>query len=435
MDDATLVGANTPSAFWRVLSAPTPTASEWSSAVAVAARLLPPAARRNGDAIDDLLVQILGEGQFGPQHWQLNARRRFYYAIKPVLPRALTRVARRLHRRSTTGRFPLGWPEEQRYAAFLWEVIRQLLEQRGQSSLSYIAFWPSGRQYALVLTHDVETAAGQRRVRELADLDEAHGLRSSFNFVPERYPLDYELMSELRARGFEVGVHGLHHDGKLFSSRAEFMRRAERINRYLKAWGAVGFRAPLMHRNPAWLQALKIEYDLSFFDTDPYEPIAGGTMSLWPFQLGRFVELPYTLVQDYTLTAVLKETTPRLWLQKLGAIRRYHGMALVNTHPDYLADPTTRRVYTAFLEAVANDAPAWNALPRDVAAWWKARREASSLQDLPEGTIGTIPTELSQKPSALGNRPIAPERRARLARGDVSDRHGAPARHAGIDER
>jgi peptidoglycan/xylan/chitin deacetylase (PgdA/CDA1 family) len=402
MDDAALFSANTPAAFWRVLATPMPAASEWSTAVGVAARLLPPAVRRGGDQIDDLLLQILGEGQFGPRHWRLDARRRLYYALKPMLPRALTRVARRWHRHSTTSRFPLGWPEELRYPAFLWEVIRQLLLQRGQSSLPYIGFWPSGRRYALVLTHDVETAAGQRRVRELADLDAAHGLRSSFNFVPERYPLDDELMSELRARGFEVGIHGLHHDGKLFSSHGEFMRRAERINQYLEAWGAVGFRAPLMHRNPAWLQALDIEYDLSFFDTDPYEPIAGGTMSLWPFQLGRFVELPYTLVQDYTLTAVLKETSPRLWLRKLDAIRRYHGMALVNTHPDYLRDSTTRRVYTAFLKAVATDAGAWNALPRQVAGWWRARREAGSLEQLPEATSATIGSSTATAAAAAG---------------------------------
>ena len=31
------------------------------------------------------------------------------------------------------------------------------------------------------------------------------------------------------------------------------------------------------------MQALEIEYDLSFFDTDPCEPIPGGTMSIWPF--------------------------------------------------------------------------------------------------------------------------------------------------------
>jgi hypothetical protein len=145
-----------------------------------------------------------------------------------------------------------------------------------------------------------------------------------------------------------------------------------------------------MHRNPQWLQALDIEYDLSFFDTDPYEPMPGGTMSLWPFMLGRFVELPYTLVQDHTLTQVLGETTPRLWLRKLEVIRDYRGLALVITHPDYLRSPTTWRVYAEFLAAMRSAADFWHALPHDIAAWWRARAEATSVDALPEGVLRTI---------------------------------------------
>jgi hypothetical protein len=209
----------------------------------------------------------------------------------------------------------------------------------------------------------------------VADLEESSGFRSSFNFVPERYPLDLVLIEDLRGRGFEIGVHGLRHDGKLFSSRSEFMRRAERINGYLQELDAVGFRSPLTMRNPEWMQALQIEYDLSFFDTDPYEPMPGGTMSIWPFILGRFVELPYTLAQDCTLTVVLGETTPRLWLQKVDFIERYCGMVLVNTHPDYLSDPLTWKIYSDFLQAMRRRGGYWHALPRDVARWWRARTD------------------------------------------------------------
>jgi hypothetical protein len=42
------------------------------------------------------------------------------------------------------------------------------------------------------------------------------------------------------------------------------------------------------------------------------ESIAGGTLSIWFFFMGHFVELPYTLVQDHTLMATLGETTLRL---------------------------------------------------------------------------------------------------------------------------
>jgi hypothetical protein len=138
------------------------------------------------------------------------------------------------------------------------------------------------------------------------------------------------------------------------------------------------------------MQMLDIEYDGSFFDTDPYEPIAGGTMSIWPFQLGRFVELPYTLAQDYTLAEVLGETTPRLWLEKVEFIRANHGMALLNTHPDYLRKPPTRRIYSEFLAAMRERADFHHALPREIARWWRARSAATAVQELPDAAIATI---------------------------------------------
>ena len=238
---------------------------------------------------------------------------------------------------------------------------------------------------------DFQTAAGQAHIRRVADLEADLGFRSSFNFVPERYSLDSELLQELRARGFEIGIHGLKHDGKLFSSYEEFARRARRINCYLREFGAVGFRAPLTHRQPQWMQALEIEYDLSFFDTDPFEPIPGGTMSIWPFEMGRFVELPYTLVQDYTLTTILGEQTPRIWLEKVDFIERYHGMALVNTHPDYLADAVTWTVYAEFLQAMRRREGYWHVLPRDVARWWRARSCAAECASLPEDRVEICP--------------------------------------------
>ena len=141
----------------------------------------------------------------------------------------------------------------------------------------------------------------------------------------------------------------------------EFTRRAAKFNAHLKELGMVGFRSPLTHRNPEWMQALEIEYDLSFFDTDPFEPVPGGVMSIWPFFIGHFVELPYTLVQDYTLTSVLGETTPRIWLEKVDFIEKYHGMALVNSHPDYLKTENTWDVYYQFLAAMKKRQGYWHA--------------------------------------------------------------------------
>jgi hypothetical protein len=308
----------------------------------------------------------------------LSRFKQFYYQlVRPLLPDFLRTPLRTFLLSRQRNGFTLNWPIEDRYVRFQFEIVARLMANKQLDTISHIHFWPAGKQYALVLTHDIEANNGQNYVREVAALEEEYGFRSSFNFVPEKYCVDLKLISELEGRGFEVGVHGLKHDGKLFSSKAVFDARAERINRYLKQWNAVGFRSPMTHRNPEWMQALNIEYDLSFFDTDPFEPMPGGTMSIWPFMMGHFVELPYTLVQDHTLMVTLGETTPRLWLEKVAFLRLYHGLALVNTHPDYLRDPRHFAIYEAFLKSMSDQEDYWHALPRDAARWWRARAAAN----------------------------------------------------------
>src|SRR5260370_30101719 len=95
----------------------------------------------------------------------------------------------------------LAWPIEGRYVRFQFGVVSNLLEILGRANLSFIDFWPDGRRFAFVLTHDIETAEGQTFARNVADIDAEFGFRSCFNFVPERYRLDRGLMDELSARG------------------------------------------------------------------------------------------------------------------------------------------------------------------------------------------------------------------------------------------
>ena len=366
---------NTPQKFW--LCEPPVSDQYWQEAIRKAIHLLE--LTGNIEA-DELPALTLGEGRFGTDHWELSWAKRVYYLLKPILPRTLTRSLRQYYSSPSDSKPRNNWPIDSRYVSFQWELMRQLLVSSGNSSIRYKSFWPNKHQFAFVLTHDIETAEGQAFVRKVADMEENLGFRSSFNFVLERYPLDFNLIQELRERGFEVGCHGLKHDGKLFSNQKEFLKRVAKINRHLKEYRMVGFRAPLTHRNPEWMQALEIEYDLSFFDTDPFEPIPGGTMSIWPFFIGHFVELPYTLVQDYTLTSVLGETTPRLWLEKVGFIKKFHGMALLNSHPDYLNDPNSFRVYAEFLETMKENEEYWHALPCDVTSWWKSWAEFAEIE-------------------------------------------------------
>lgn len=391
-----LYGANTLARFWGIDHADV-SAEQWAAAAAAAVdRLLPGASELLAQrGWSGLMEHILGEAQFGPDRYRLSHARRIYYQLRPVLPRRLIAVARgALSKRAHA--FRLGWPIEDRYVRFMHEVLNRVAAGRLElQATARSRLWPGGAPFAFVLTHDVERADGQAFVRRVADLDERYGFHAAFNFVPEDYPVDRVLLRELQMRGCEVGLHGLKHDGKLFSSWSRFIQANDRIHDQLQAFDAVGFRSPATHRNPAWMQHLPIEYDSSFFDTDPYEVMPGGTMSIWPFFCGRFIELPYTLPQDHTLMTVLGERTPRLWVDKVEFIARSGGMALLNAHPDYLRSPTYWSVYEEFLqhmsvlsrasEATQGGSGLWHALPRDVARWWRARNPAAWTPDAAGG--------------------------------------------------
>ena len=361
---------NTPAQFW-LCQTDMPLVDLWQEAYQRSVYLLG-LPKSQGD-IEEILALTLGEARFGPRHWQLNLFKKAYYTFKPAIPRYLILRMRQLYNHVVINNSVIPWPIESRYTQFLWNTIQQFMILSNKNSIVIKNLWPDNNRFAFVLTHDIETKTGQDFVKEVANLDESLGFRSSFNFVPERYKLNYDLMNELRERGFEVGVHGLKHDGKLFDSHETFTCQAKQINHYIKTWGARGFRADMMFREPEWMQTLGIEYDLSFFDTDPFEPIPGGSMSIWPFFLGHFIELPYTLAQDYTLVSLLNKTSPKIWLDKVDYIEKYHGMALLNSHPDYLKQKTTWNIYHQFLVAMRKRENYWHALPHTVANWWKNR--------------------------------------------------------------
>jgi peptidoglycan/xylan/chitin deacetylase (PgdA/CDA1 family) len=270
--------------------------------------------------------------------------------------------------------------------AFFDELTNSLLHE---PSRPLIHPWPGGADFAFVLTHDVESAEGVRHMLRVADVEEALGLRSSFNLVPYKYPIDQGIVAELTARGFEIGIHGYNHDGRLYYSRGVFQRRAKAINEALRRYGAVGFRSPMVHRNLEWLQALEIEYDASCFDRDPYQAMPGGVGSLWPFIAGKFVELPYTLPQDHTVWIARGEIGFATWERKLRYVAERNGMALMLTHPDYMLSPERLDGYAAFLAQVRDESQPWYALPYEVARWWRDR-DASHIHRQSDGALAIV---------------------------------------------
>jgi len=293
-----------------------------------------------------------------------------YYSFKPLLPWGLRLALRRWRARSRRTAYADVWP---------------VYEKAGAVPPGWPG-WPGGKRFALVLTHDVEGIKGFRRVERLMNLESKHDFRSSFNFVPEgEYRLPDTLRDTLNHSGFEIGVHGLEHDGKLYKSKAEFASKAARIREYLRRWKATGFRSPLMQHRLSWLHELSVEYDASTFDTDPFEPEPDGMGTVFPFWVpgpngAGYVELPYTLPQDFTLFVVLREQNITVWKRKLDWIAARGGMALLNTHPDYMCfegerarDEFPASYYEDFLSYARDkyEGLFWPALPREIARFYR----------------------------------------------------------------
>lgn len=293
-----------------------------------------------------------------------------YYLLKPIIPRPLQLHLRRVVAQRVLLRNKDWWPID---------------PQTATPPPNWYG-WPEGKKFALVITHDVEHAKGQARCQELASLDQELGFVSNFNLVPERYPDNPQLRRWLEQKGFEVGVHDLRHDGKLFRNYKEFKAKSLRVNKYIRSWGARGFRAGAMHHNLEWIHELDIEWDSSTFDTDPFEPMPDGLGTIFPKQIVNpntghsYIEIPYTMPQDSTLFIVLREHDFRVWRRKLDWIVQQGGMVLFNTHPDYMNFSNGRgqeeypiTFYRDFLTYVRTTYKGyyWNALPKDIAAWVK----------------------------------------------------------------
>ena len=128
----------------------------------------------------------------------------------------------------------------------------------------------------------------------------------------------------------------------------------------------------------------QVAYDSSTVDWDPFQPAPECVETIFPFwqpaadrETG-YVELPCTMPQDFTLFTLMRETTIDIWKRKLDWVAERGGMALFDTHPDYMkfdGGPCGLEEYPVALYRellqYARDRYGdryWHALPSEVAA-------------------------------------------------------------------
>lgn len=96
-------------------------------------------------------------------------RTRLYYSLKPFVPLTLRRSIRRFIALGQLARVKGTWP---------------ILPGSEKPPEGWTG-WPDGKQFAFVLSHDVENLTGLSQCRQLMQLEMKYGCRSSFNFIPE----------------------------------------------------------------------------------------------------------------------------------------------------------------------------------------------------------------------------------------------------------
>ena len=305
------------------------------------------------------------------------AAQNLYYFLRPMLSVSVRKYLQRL---SLSGweriQFP-HWPVDFTVEKLMEHAMKLVLQSSGLTRVPFVWFWPEGAPSCAVMTHDVEAKAGLDFCDQLMDLDDEYGIKSAFQLVPEhRYDVSQAFLERLRQRGFEVNVHDLNHDGQLFRSREQFLKRSARINEYGRRFRTRGFRAGVMYRRQDWFDALAFSYDMSVPNVAHLEPQRGGCCSVMPYFIGNVLEIPLTTIQDYSLFHILGDYSTRLWKTQIDMISSRNGLISFIAHPDYLIDARARVVYAELLSHLRDlrtEGRVWLTLPAEVDRWWRNR--------------------------------------------------------------
>jgi hypothetical protein len=326
-------------------------------------------------------------GEWRSGYWL--ALSQIYYFLRPALPVSVRRHLQMLHLRNWRKLTFPSWPVDCSVDNLLERLMLLSLRAGDEDRIPFIWFWPEAHSSCAIMSHDVETQAGYEFCPILMDVDDAFGIKASFQMIPEeRYTVRLEMLAEIRRRGFEIVVHDLNHDGHLYKNREQFLRRAARINAYGKEFGAEGFRAAVLYRKQLWYDALDFSFDMSVPNVAHLDPQRGGCCTVMPYFFDNgILEIPVTMVQDYSLHNILRDYSISLWKQQAKIIMNKHGCMSFIVHPDYVMQPRALGVYKAllaYLNQLRQENNVWITTPGEVNRWWR-QRAAMRLVETDQG--------------------------------------------------
>src|SRR5712692_2810304 len=274
------------------------------------------------------------------------ALRDAYYFLRPLMH---VNVRKHVQRARLNGwrtlLFPR-WPVDTTVEDLCEQLLLLSMKAKGVDKVPFVWFWPDGAQSCVAMTHDIETERGKAFCDELMSIDDSCGIKASIQVVPEgRYKVSAAFVKGIRDRGFEVNIQDLNHDGNLFRDREEFLRRAQKINGYGRAYEAKGFRAAVLYRNLNWYDALEFSFDMSVPNVSRLDPQRGGCFTVTPYFVGDILEIPLTTTQDYMLFHLLNDYSLDLWKAQTELIVEKNGLVSFIVHPDYVIEKKAQAIY------------------------------------------------------------------------------------------
>ncbi len=330
------------------------------------------------DVVDNLRLERYAEHFHyrALDRWKRSLRDAYYF-MRPLMHINVRRRVQRAHLNGWRNLLFPRWPVDTTVEDLCEQQLLLSMRAKGVDRVPFVWFWPDGAQSCVAMTHDVETERGKAFCTELMDIDDSLGIKASIQVVPEgRYKVSAAFIQGIRDRGFEVNVQDLNHDGQLFRDREEFLRRAQRINKYGKDYAAKGFRAAVLYRNLDWYDALDFSFDMSVPNVAHLDPQRGGCCTVMPYFVGDILEIPLTTTQDYMLFHLLNDYSLDLWKAQTKLIMEKNGLASFIVHPDYVIEKKAQRTYRdllSFLRQMGGEKRIWFAVPGDIDNWWRAR--------------------------------------------------------------
>jgi len=221
---------------------------------------------------------------------------------------------------------------------------------------------PPAAPVRVLLTHDIDSPEGlENLVGRFLDVEESVGARSTNYIVPCAWPIDDGLVSEVIARGHEVGVHGYDHSNRTpFVEAEERRRRLDAAQPFAKRHGALTYRAPSLLRTRALLHDLggRYVYDSSIPTSGGLFPVPNnGCASARPFAVGEILEVPLSMPRDGSLRFLgyTPDEIVQLWIDCADLIARSRGIVVLLTHCErrFSGDGPMFDAYCRFLKYVA----------------------------------------------------------------------------------